>query len=242
MMSNQKVEVCYNAQMTVDSKHKLIVDFEMINSPADQGQLSNMAIRAKEILGVDEIEVLADKGYWDSVDIKNCIDNGITPTIPKPTRTGHKGNFFSKAHFTFDPLKNCYVCPANHELNFKSTVNERDRTIHNYQANDCSNCHLKSMCTKAESRLVTRWEHEHLLEEIQARVAANRAKVRLRQTLSEHPFGTLKRGFDQGYLLLKRFQKVRGEFSLSALSYNIKRAVNIVGVQGLIEALGSGIA
>jgi len=237
MMSNQKVEVCYNVQMSVDSKYKLIVDFEMSDSPADQGQLSNMAKRAKEILDADNLEVLADKGYYDPKDIKDCMDSGITPTVPRPRTNRRKaGGLFAKAEFTYDSLQDCHICPAGQNLTLQTHARAYGKNMRRYQTDACKDCRLKQQCTKASRRTIERWEHEHLLEEMQVRVEADKEKYRLRQHLSEHPFGTLKRGFDQGYLLLKRFQKVRGEFSLSALAYNIKRAIKIVGVQGLIEA------
>ncbi len=58
-----------------------------------------------------------------------------------------------------------------------------------------------------------------------------------RKALAEHPFGTMKRGMDQGYFLLKGLTKVRGEFSLTVLAYNLKRVLNLVGVPRLLDAL-----
>ena len=58
-----------------------------------------------------------------------------------------------------------------------------------------------------------------------------------RKALAEHPFGTMKRGMEQGYFLLKGLAKVRGEFSLTVLAYNLKRVFNIVGVPRLVAAL-----
>ncbi len=78
---------------------------------------------------------------------------------------------------------------------------------------------------------------EHVLEAMERRLARNRALFAQRKTLSEHPFGTMQRGMDQGYFLLKGLRKVRGEFSLTALAYNLKRVINLVGVPRLLEAL-----
>ena len=78
---------------------------------------------------------------------------------------------------------------------------------------------------------------EHLLEEMEARLRRVPALFRQRKALAEHPFGTMKRGMDQGYFLLKGLRKVRGEFSLTTLSYNLKRVLNIVGVPRLLEVL-----
>lgn len=240
MMSNQRFEVCYNVQMTVDAKHKLIVDYEVIDKGVDHGQLCEMATRAKEILETDNIEVLADKGYYDAKDIKACIDNGIIPTIPKPARNPAKGGgLFGKDQFAYDRSKDCYVCPGGRELEFKKTMPRNGKILRLYRTLYCQNCELKPACTETGNRTVYRWEYEHLLEEMQLRVETDKAKIRQRQQLSEHPFGTIKRGFDQGHLLLKRLKKVRGEFSLSVLAYNIKRTINILGVPGLVDAVNS---
>ena len=58
-----------------------------------------------------------------------------------------------------------------------------------------------------------------------------------RKALAEHPFGTMKRGMDQGYFLLNGLAKRRGEFSLTVLAYNLKRVFNVVGVPRLLAAL-----
>lgn len=59
----------------------------------------------------------------------------------------------------------------------------------------------------------------------------------LRKQIVEHPFGTIKFWNDQRHFLMKGLEKVRGEFSLSALAYNIKRAINLLGVRQLILAM-----
>lgn len=113
MMNNQRVEPCYNIQEAVDSKHKLVLDFEATNEPADQHQLNKMATRAKEILEVDTIEATADKGYYDSQDIKATVDARIIPFIPKPARSRPKEDeLFAKEKFTYDKNKDVYICPA----------------------------------------------------------------------------------------------------------------------------------
>lgn len=238
MMNSQRVEVSYNMQITVDSKHKLILDHEVINTPADQGQLAKMGQRAKEILGVEKIEALADKGYYVAEDIKASLDNGVTPFVPRPNRRRPKADeLFSKKQLRYDHKKDAYICPADSELTFQNAVNSKGKTMRLYKTNNCPECLLKQKCTKAASRTVTRWEHEDILEKIEANLQANPEKIRQRQWLVEHPFGTLKRSFDQGYVLLKGIDKVRTEFSLSVLAYNMKRVINIMGVNELVKAV-----
>jgi hypothetical protein len=80
--------------------------------------------------------------------------------------------------------------------------------------------------------------HESLLEDMQPRVLANPEKVKSRKSIVEHPFGTIKRWMDQGYFLTRGLEKVRGEMSLTILVYNLKRVINILGVQELIAVVG----
>lgn len=241
MMNSQRVELCYNTQIAVDDKHKLIVEADVINTSADQGQLSSMCQRAKETLGAGNIEVLADKGYYDSLDIKACLDDGTTPLIPRPARRPPRsGGFFSKARFKYEPDADVFICPAGDKLAFQHARPWRGKTMRLYQTNRCPKCRLKASCTPTASRTVSRWEHEAILEAMEARIEANKDKFRQRQWLVEHPFGTMKRSFDQGYMLLRGLDKVRTEFSLTVLAYNMKRAVKIVGIQGLIAAVRPG--
>lgn len=93
------------------------------------------------------------------------------------------------------------------------------------------------MTTNRDGRRITRWVDEHLLEAMALRLKAHPEYRVERSSLVEHPFGTLKRGMNQGYFLLKGLEKVKGEFSLSALAYNLKQVCNILGVETLIESL-----
>ena len=241
MLNNQKVEVCYNVQTTVDSKHKLIVDHEVTNEATDYGQLSQMSKRAKEILGVEELEVLADKGYYNGKEVKECVDNGITPYIPKPV--GNKGvntaeAGYYKGRFRYESEEDVYICPAGSKLFFKGIAHYHGKIMRIYKGEDCPGCCLKDKCIRnGKRRVIYRWEHEDILEEMGKRVQADKEKVRMRQWLSEHPFGTIKRSFNQGYMLLKGLEKVSAEVSLSVLAYNIKRVINIVGLKELIEVV-----
>ncbi|PKM80142.1 MAG: hypothetical protein CVU88_04860 [Firmicutes bacterium HGW-Firmicutes-13] len=81
--NNNNVDVSYNVQTTVDSKHKLIVDFKVTQKPNDLGELDNMALRAKKLFGGKDFEALADKGYYKAEDLKKCVENGITPYVTK---------------------------------------------------------------------------------------------------------------------------------------------------------------
>lgn len=239
MMNSQRVEVCYNIQMTVDEKHKLIVDAEATNEPADQRQLTPMATRAKALLGVETLEVLADKGYYDAGEIKAVEDEGITLFIPRPENKGPHKELYRKERFVYDEVKDTYICPAGMSLLPATRTRTHGKRVVWYRTTECARCRLKPRCAKSlTGRMIVRWEHEAVLERMEERVRANQDKVRMRQWIAEHPFGTIKRSFNQGYMLLRGLEKVNAEVSLTALAYNMKRVMGIVGVRKLIAALG----
>ena len=240
MVNNQKVEVCYNVQMTVDDKHKLIIDYEVTNEVKDEKQLSKMGKRAKEILGVKELEVLADKGYYNAVKIKECVENGITPYIPetKPTVSKESNPEFYKSKFKYKKEKDVYECPGGSELSFKKKVKHNGKIMKLYQTEGCSSCELRNKCTQnKKGRIIERWEDEEILEAMRERVKRDYKKVKRRGEIVEHPFGTIKRPFNQGYMLMRGIEKVGAEIGLTVLVYNITRVINIVGITKLTEFL-----
>jgi transposase len=239
MMSSGKIEVCYNVQTVVDAKHKLIVAQDVTNAAGDRDHLSPMAAAAQEILASPAPVVVADQGYYHGTEIKACLEAGITPLVPRPRTSANEARgLFTKDDFRYDAAEDVYRCPAGEALTYRSTTIELGRTIRNYRTSACGRCRLKPRCTRnKDGRKITRWADEGLLEAMEQRLRRDRALFAQRKALSEHPFGTMKRAMDQGYFLLRGLAKVRGEFTLTALAYNLKRVLNIVGVRGLIAAL-----
>ncbi len=239
MMSRGRIEICYNVQTAVDAKHKLIVAEDVTNAAADRNQLSPMAMAAQEVLGNATPVVVADRGYYHGAEIKTCVEAGLTPLVPRPiTSANAKRGLFTKDDFLYDPTRDVYHCPAGKTLSYRTTTVELGRTIKNYRTTACRLCPLRPRCTRnKDGRKITRWADEHLLEEMAQRLQREQACFAQRKALAEHPFGTMKRGMDQGYFLLKGLRKVRGEFSLTVLAYNLKRVFNIIEVPQLLGAL-----
>lgn len=232
-------DVCYNAQTAVDAKHNLIVAIAVTNEATDRNWLSPMAIDAKETLQVETLTVVADKGYSSAREVEACVAANITPYIPKPETSANKAlGLFTKNDFRYDRERDLYVCPSGEELTFRNAAHEKGRDIRYYRTYACRNCTLRTQCTRnASSRRISRSANEHLLEEMNERVAAHPELMRRRKAIVEHPFGTIKRWMNQAYFLMRRLDSVRAEFSLSALAYNLKRVIAIVGVPELIQAI-----
>lgn len=230
-------EVCYNVQTAVDAKHKLIVAHELTNAVTDREQLAAMATKAKETLGVEQLEVVADMGYGD--EIKRCEDRGITAYVAQvQTSANEKKGLYTKADFTYQPERDCYVCPAGAELGFRFASREKGRNIKYYASSSCKSCQQRQLCTANRGgRRLSRLVEEESAERAARRARDNPEKMRLRQQIVEHPFGTMKRAMNSGYFLMKGLKKVGAEMSSTVLAYNIKRVVNILGVSKMIEAV-----
>ncbi len=240
MPVSQGTEVGYNVQVAVDDKHKLIVEHDVTNAVTDQDQLSSMAIQAKDTLEVDTLEVVADVGYYDGVEVKGCLDADITPYIAKPyTSRNQKAGRFTKADFMYDAAHDTYRCPAGATLTYRFSTVEDDRPTRYYATPVCRSCPIRTRCTgsKRKGRRITRWEHEGLLDTMAERVRDNPDIMRQRKQIVEHPFGTMKRAMNQGYFLLRGLAKVGVEMSLTVLAYNMKRVIAILGVQAMIAAV-----
>jgi len=240
VIGQQRLDVCYNVQTAVDSKHKLIVHHEVTNLSDDHEHLVPMAVAAKQTLGVETVELVADKGYYSGEEVKKCEDQGIVTYIPKPHVSPKlKKELFTKDDFHYDSLTDTYTCPEGAHLTHRFTTGERKGTLQRYyRTTACKSCAVRSRCTENKrGRTIKRLIDEVVLERMAERLRGSPQKMRLRGSLVEHPFGTMKRGMNQGYFLMKGLAKVGTEISLTVLSYNIKRVLNILGVRQLIEAV-----
>jgi transposase/uncharacterized small protein (DUF1192 family) len=232
--------VGYNVQVAVDTEHHLIVTHEVTNEGTDRAQLSPMAKQSKAALEVDELDAVADRGYFSSEEILACYEAGITVTLPKPLTSGAKAEGrFAKQDFRYLAGEDVYICPAGERLIYHFTNEEKGLVLRRYWTSACQGCAIKHLCTTGKERRITRWEHEDVLEEVQRRLDEHPEKMRQRRETVEHPFGTIKARMGATHFLMKRLKNVRTEMALSVLAYNLTRVMNIMGIEPLIEAMGA---
>ncbi len=240
-VNNNGIDVCYNVQTVVDSKHKLVVDCDVINNPTDHGMLSKMAKSAKEIFNVEELKALADKGYYNAKDLKKCEEENIKTYVSKqafPNSTGEKEFYLDK--FKYDKEENIYICPKGEKLfsRRKKPIDENTKEIVYQNFEVCGICEFKNKCTKDKrGRRIRRPIDQDFLDIVDKRTSENKELYRQRQMIVEHPFGTVKRGLGITYFLTKGLRSVKTEISLAFLAYNMKRAINILGVKEIIRRL-----
>jgi transposase len=232
--------VGYNVQVAVDTEHHLIVVHDVINVGNDRAQLARMAKETKATLGTDSLDVVADRGYFDSEEILACEESGITVTLPKPMTSGAKAEGrFGKQDFVYVAEDDVYLCPAGKLLTYRYTNEEAGKTLRRYWTTACLTCALKPKCTTGRERRISRWEHEYVLETVQRRLDEHPEKMRQRRETVEHPFGTMKARMGATHFLTKTLPKVATEMALSVLAYNLTRVMNIVGIKPLIAAIGA---
>ena len=236
----QVTDVSYNVQVAVDEKHKLIVDHDVTNEPTDRNLLHPMALRAQEVLGVDHLEVVADMGYSNGPQVKACLESGITPYLPQANTSANSAlGLFAKQPPPHPQAGDGSLCPAGEVLPFPFEPQDAGRHYRVYSTSACGTCPLKPRCTRSRgNRRITRWVDEAILEDMAERVRAHPEKIKLRKCFVEHPFGTIKRHWNQGFFLTRGLSKVKAEIDLTVLAYDIQRVVKILGVPRMIEALG----
>lgn len=230
--------VGYNVQTAVDTAHHLIVAHEVTNQGNDRDFLSPMANKAREQMGVDDLEVVADRGYYKGEEIKASEEAGVKVYVPKPRTSGNRARgLYDKSDFRYIPQDDAYRCPAGETLIWRMTTQEKGQNLHRYWSSNCQTCRLKSKCTTGKQRRVTRWEHEDVLDRVERRLARTPGMMRTRCQTVEHPFGTLKHWMGATHFQMITLEHVSTEMSLHVLAYNMKRVMNILGVKSLIEAI-----
>lgn len=246
LVQGQVVEVSYNIQAAVDEKHKLVVATHTINRN-DRNALAAIAVEAKENLGVETFTALVDKGYHNGREITQCKTENINTIVAYPTLVQTNENGTTKeylvANFTYDKESDTYQCPQNQTLKTKGSWHKKSRDgggyhFKKYRSSACKECLVKTLCTSRKGgREIDRSEFAEAVEENNQRYRENGQLYRKRQEINEHIFGTIKRQWGYNHTNLTGLEKVNGEHSLIMLVYNIKRAINILGVTDLIAKL-----
>ena len=187
-VDSQRLEVGYNIQTSVDAKQHLIVDYDVINNSTDHHQLAKDALAAKQILGVDELDVLSDKGFYVEQDISDCEDNGITVFMPIPAvmspykSIGIPEPEFYSDKFVYDASKDVYVCPAGNEMPFWKRSNRGkgfDGRL--YRSRLCDSCLVRGKCTRNKrGRYMFRGKYDGAVDRLRARLETSEGKVKCR--------------------------------------------------------------
>ena len=251
----RNLDACYNVQAVVDGKHKLIIDFEVSTCPDDTGALPKMTDSAKEIMGVETIAVVADKGYHCGKDIEKCEQNGTTCYIPPTAGCAPAPDpKYNCANFKYNPQSDNYICPHGAELSYrysrnrplKTGENESDRKVDRAYSNfaACRDCPHHKQCTnnkRGRGREIFRNPYQDAIDVVDARMQTDKARLisRERKKIVEHPFGTTKHIWGYRQFLCRGQEMTTAEESLTYLAYNFRRVFNIFrnNEKNMLEAM-----
>jgi transposase len=247
LIHGQVVEVSYNTQAAVDEKHKLVVATQTLNRN-DRNALSNIALEAKNNIQAGSFTLLADKGYNNAKEIETCQNQGLTTIVAqqKIVNSNDKGTTkdYLAINFIYNKATDTYTCPQGQTLKTTGTLHTKKRSssshkFKKYRTTACKTCPVLSLCTaKADGkREIERGQYAEALEANNKNYKEQYALYRKRQEINEHIFGTIKRVWGYYYTNLKGLKKVNGEWSLIMTVYNMKRTLNILGFDKLMERL-----
>jgi transposase len=231
----------YNVQTAVDAEHALIVAQQVTTEATDNRSLLPMAEAAQKAVGdPPSLNVVADAGYSNGAQAEACEAKGILPHVPANRAINNQGDgtLFDRSRFHYDENTDTFRCP-NGETLVRIQLSRKDRCVMYAAApRTCGGCSLKTACTTASRRWITRHLHEGALSRMQQR--AKPAVMRLRRSTVEHPFSTLKyQIFGHPRFLLRGLAGAQTEISLATMAYNMKRMMNVLGGHKLATALFS---
>jgi len=227
-------EISHNVQIAVDDKHHLVVAVDVTSQAVDYQQFHPMSKQAKENLGVDTLTVLADRGYFSSEQLTMAENEGIVPIVAKPDRCWAPDPKYSSSNFIYDEQHDCYICPEGKILPRK-TKRKNSNAVPEYGSKKvCADCPHRVKCTNnKDGKYIRRDEFQASADRAFLKVYENRTLYKKRKTLPEHIFGTVKADFGFRYLFVRRTGMVKTDTCLFFLTYNLKRAVNILGAKRL---------
>ena len=232
------VNVGYNIQAGCDGKHKLFVnnDTGKVN---DTHALSEMALDAKGLLKVEKMDTLTDKGYTTGLHIDTCEKNGITTYSSPKAHSSMNNGLFDMQIFEYDKQTDLYRCPAGEIMQGNGVIyKKRNHKVKRYTTKSCEGCELRAKCTtNKRGRIIERSIYQEAIEANKKRVDENPGYYKLRQQITEHQFGTLKRQWEFTYTLMKGKENVLSEVNLMMMVYNLRRLMSILDINMLKSRL-----
>lgn len=235
MTRNNISEVAYNVQTVVDAKYYLPIDYKVTNQN-DTRALSGMMRRTRIILGTANFTALYDKGYHTGSEIKKAVTSGIEimVAIPAIASVAPDENY-NMSHFKYDQINDTYTCPQNHILTTNGNYYQKSKNGYfyaakHYKTNACQGCPAKALCTiSIKGRLIVRSEYAAYVEQNRLNIEADPATYKKRQSIVEHPYGTIKRQWGYYYVITKKgMKRASADVGFMFIAYNLRRLMNII--------------
>ena len=244
IIRNNITEVAYNVQTSVDAKNKLLIDYKVTNSN-DSKAMGNMLQRAKSILRTNQFTALYDKGYHTGSEFKIAHDLNIDTLVAIPNQTVHAPDpAYDAENFTYVPEGDYYICPQNQRLTTTGKWHQAQAYyFKRYATKACKACRAKESCSKGpRGKGIHRSEYHQYIQYNKKQVELNKALYKRRQAIVEHPYGTIKRQWGFSYIMTKKnMKRASADVGLMMTAYNLRRIINILGIERLREYLENRI-
>ena len=236
MTRNNISEVAYNVQTVVDAKHKLPIDYKVTNNN-DTRAMSGMLRRTKIILGTNHFTALYDKGYHTGSEIKKAVELNVEIMVAiQGVAAFAPDENYNFSHFKYDEKADTYTCPQQQILTTNGNwyFKNKERYFYlakHYKTNACSICAARNLCTKnKKGRLIERSEYAPYIEINRLNIESNADVYKQRQSIVEHPYGTIKRQWGFDHILTKKgIKRASADVGLMFIAYNTRRLINILG-------------
>ena len=244
MTRNNISEVAFNVQTVVDAKYYLPIDYKVTNEN-DTRALGGMLRRTRIILGTANFTALYDKGYHTGSEIKKAVTSGIEimVAIPAIASVAPDENY-NMSHFKYDETNDTYTCPQNHILTTNGNYYQKSKNGYfyaakHYKTNACQGCPVKALCTiSIKGRLIVRSEYAAYVEQNRLNIEADPATYKKRQSIVEHPYGTIKRQWGYYYVITKKgMKRASADVGFMFTAYNLRRLINIIDKNVFIKFL-----
>ena len=222
-------DISHNVQTATEAKNHFVVAVDVTSQAVDYAQLHNISSKAKQELQVNELIVIADKGYYSGEQFMKCKEDNIKPIAPQPEKGGNQERGYTKGYFRYDKENNCYHCPQGQIITppVQKIANRKGNLYYNRTV--CPDCEMKNKCSPdTPYRTIVRSEYDDYKDEVDSFTKANAKIFYKRKNQCEHPFGTVKRALGFTYFLTRGTENVRTESLLHFLAYNFKRLINIM--------------
>jgi len=245
VIRNNITEVAYNVQTTVDAKNKLLIDYKVTNCN-DVKAMGNMLRRTKSILRTNEFTALYDKGYHTGSEFKMAHDLRIDTLVAIPSQTFQAPDpAYNAENFNYIPDGDYYVCPQNQQLTTTGKWHKAEAySFKRYATKACKACSAKDLCTKSiRGKGIHRSEFHEYIQYNKERVELNKELYKRRQAIVEHPYGTLKRQWGFSYIMTKKnMKRASADVGLMMTAYNLRRLINIIGLERFRKYLEARVA
>lgn len=242
---NNITEVVYNTQTSTDAKHSMPIDYKLTDTN-DSKAMGNMLQRAKTILRTNDFTALYDKGFHTGSEFETADKLGINVLVAIPKVATQAPNpAYNVANFNYDKEKDTYTCPQGNTLTTTGKLHKAATyNFKRYTTKACKTCPVKTDCSKAKyGKAIQRSEYQEYIENNKIRIQNNQDYYKQRQSIVEHPYGTIKRQWGFDHIMTKKYkERAEADVGLIFIAYNLRRLINIIGMDKLKDYMRSLIS